>query len=43
MAYGVGGVPETFILDENGTIVAKHDGPISSEELQSYLAKVVRP
>jgi cytochrome c biogenesis protein CcmG/thiol:disulfide interchange protein DsbE len=42
MAYGVGGVPETFILDENGTIVAKHDGPISSEELQSYLAKVVR-
>ena len=39
--YGVGGVPETFILDANGTIVAKHDGPISAEQLQSYLAEVL--
>ncbi len=41
IAYGIGGVPETFILDGNGTIVAKHDGAISPEQLQSYLAKVV--
>lgn len=41
IAYGVGGVPETFILDANGTIVAKHDGPISAEQLQSYLAEVL--
>ena len=41
IAYGVGGVPETFILDANGTIVVKHDGPISGEQLQSYLAEVI--
>jgi len=41
IAYGVGGVPETFILDASGTIVAKHDGPISAEQLQSYLAEVL--
>jgi len=42
IAYGVGGVPETFILDANGSVVAKHDGPISAEQLQSYLAEVLR-
>ncbi|HET7433394.1 MAG TPA: DsbE family thiol:disulfide interchange protein [Thermoanaerobaculia bacterium] len=41
IAYGVGGVPETFILDANGIIVAKHDGPVSAEQLQSYLAEVL--
>jgi len=41
IAFGVGGVPETFILDASGTIVAKHDGPISAEQLQSYLAEVL--
>jgi cytochrome c biogenesis protein CcmG/thiol:disulfide interchange protein DsbE len=41
IAYGVGGVPETFVLDANGMIVAKHDGPISAEQLQSYLAEVL--
>ena len=40
IAYGVGGVPETFILDANGTIVVKHDGPVSQEQLQAYLAEV---
>ena len=43
IAYGVGGVPETFILDANGTIVAKHDGSVTSEQLNTYLAEVVRP
>jgi len=40
MAYGIGGVPETFFLDSNGTIVAKYDGPLSPQQLQSYLAEV---
>lgn len=42
MAYGVGGVPETFFIDANGMMVAKHDGPLSAEQLQSYLNEVLR-
>jgi cytochrome c biogenesis protein CcmG, thiol:disulfide interchange protein DsbE len=42
IAYGVGGVPETFFLDEKGTIVAKFSGPMSSDTLQEHLRKVVR-
>jgi cytochrome c biogenesis protein CcmG/thiol:disulfide interchange protein DsbE len=42
IAYGIGGVPETYFLDANGTIVAKHNGPMSGDVLQSYLQKVIR-
>lgn len=42
IAYGVGGVPETFFIDENGVIVAKHNGPMSSDILQANLQKVLR-
>ena len=42
IAYGVGGVPETFFIDKNGTIVAKFDGPISSEALMTNLQKAMR-
>lgn len=41
IAYGVGGVPETFFLDRNGVIVAKHNGPLSAEDLQANLQKVM--
>jgi len=43
IAYGVGGVPETFFLDANGVIVAKFNGPMSSDALQENLQKVMRP
>lgn len=43
IAYGVGGVPETFFIDANGVVVAKHDGPLSPEQLQSYLVMVMKP
>ena len=40
IAYGVGGVPETFFLDATGKIVAKFSGPLTSELLQNNLSKV---
>ena len=42
IAYGVGGVPESFFLDANGVIVAKYSGPMSSDILQENLRKVYR-
>jgi cytochrome c biogenesis protein CcmG/thiol:disulfide interchange protein DsbE len=40
IAYGVGGVPETFFLDANGVIVAKYSGPMSPDTLRQNLDKV---
>jgi cytochrome c biogenesis protein CcmG/thiol:disulfide interchange protein DsbE len=42
IAYGVGGVPETFFIDKQGTIVAKYSGPMNTEILQSYVQKVLQ-
>jgi cytochrome c biogenesis protein CcmG/thiol:disulfide interchange protein DsbE len=42
IAYGVGGVPETFFLDRSGKIVAKFAGPLTTEELQANLAKAMK-
>ena len=41
IAYGVGGVPETFFLDATGKIVAKYEGPISPEILQDNVMKAM--
>jgi cytochrome c biogenesis protein CcmG/thiol:disulfide interchange protein DsbE len=41
IAYGVGGVPETFFLDAAGNIKAKYTGPLTTELLQANLAKVI--
>ena len=41
IAYGGGGVPETFFLDANGTIVAKYAGPMDSDIIQANLQKVL--
>ena len=41
IAYGVGGVPETYFIDANGVIAAKYAGPMSTEILQSNLRKVM--
>jgi cytochrome c biogenesis protein CcmG/thiol:disulfide interchange protein DsbE len=42
IAYGVGGVPETFFINPRGQIVAKFEGPLSTEALQTNLAKAMR-
>jgi cytochrome c biogenesis protein CcmG, thiol:disulfide interchange protein DsbE len=42
IAYGVGGVPETFFLDANGVIRAKYSGPMSSDVLRENLQKALR-
>ena len=41
IAYGVGGVPETFFLDKSGKIVAKFSGPMDSGTLQANLQKAM--
>ncbi len=42
IAYGVGGVPETFFINPEGKIMAKFEGPLTTEALQAELAKAMR-
>lgn len=38
--YGVFGFPETFFIDADGVIRAKHVGPIDAQTLQTYVASI---
>jgi cytochrome c biogenesis protein CcmG/thiol:disulfide interchange protein DsbE len=38
--YGVLGFPETFFIDAEGVIRAKHVGPIDAQTLQTYVASI---
>ncbi|HSV19210.1 MAG TPA: DsbE family thiol:disulfide interchange protein [Casimicrobiaceae bacterium] len=40
--WGVYGVPETFVIDKNGTIRFKHIGPVTAEALQQTILPLVR-
>jgi cytochrome c biogenesis protein CcmG/thiol:disulfide interchange protein DsbE len=42
IAYGVGGVPETYFLDANGVIRAKYAGPMSPDILRENLQKAMK-
>ena len=42
IAYGVGGVPETYFINPAGKIVAKFEGPLSTEALEENLAKAMK-
>lgn len=42
IAYGVGGVPETFFINRQGTIVAKYEGPMTSDIIQANLQKALQ-
>ncbi len=35
--YGIYGIPETFVIDANGTITAKITGPVTTESLYSAI------
>ena len=39
IAYGVFGVPESFFLDAQGQVVAKHTGPLDDQTLAEKLAQ----
>lgn len=39
IAFGIFGVPETYFLDANGTIVSKHIGPLDAQTLAARLAQ----
>lgn len=40
IAYGVYGVPETYFIDAQGVVKAKHVGPLSVPALETYLARL---
>ncbi|HEY5609576.1 MAG TPA: redoxin family protein [Thermoanaerobaculia bacterium] len=42
IAYGVYGVPETFFVNAAGTIVVKHEGPLTGELMTAYLSQVIQ-
>lgn len=39
--WGVYGVPETFVIDGNGTIVHKHVGPFTAKDLEETLIPAI--
>ena len=45
--FGVYGVPETFVIDQNGVIRMKHIGPLTEEALttkiEPFLEKLKKP
>jgi cytochrome c biogenesis protein CcmG, thiol:disulfide interchange protein DsbE len=43
IAYGVYGVPETFFINEEGTIIDKFEGPLNDELLAGLLQRLRRP
>jgi cytochrome c biogenesis protein CcmG/thiol:disulfide interchange protein DsbE len=40
--WGVYGVPETFVIDADGTIKYKHIGPVTHESLEQKIMPVLR-
>jgi cytochrome c biogenesis protein CcmG/thiol:disulfide interchange protein DsbE len=42
IAYGVGGIPETYFIDAEGVIREKYNGPMSTEILQQKLKAILR-
>jgi cytochrome c biogenesis protein CcmG/thiol:disulfide interchange protein DsbE len=43
VAYGVYGVPETYVLDRNGVVTYKFTGPVDASSLLAQLQPLVSP
>lgn len=43
LAYGVTGVPETFLIDRSGRIAEKRFGPVTYAQLSSEISGLLRP
>jgi len=41
IAYGVGGVPETFFIDGEGVIREKYAGPLSAPEIEARVQRLL--
>jgi DsbE subfamily thiol:disulfide oxidoreductase len=39
--YGITGVPETFVVDQNGQVAYVHIGPVTAEQLRQDLASLL--
>lgn len=39
--YGYYGVPETFVIDRNGIVRARHAGELNEAQLQAYIEQVL--
>jgi cytochrome c biogenesis protein CcmG, thiol:disulfide interchange protein DsbE len=42
MAWGVTGVPETFVVDRKGVVRLRHTGPVTAEDLNKRLLPLIR-
>jgi cytochrome c biogenesis protein CcmG/thiol:disulfide interchange protein DsbE len=38
--FGISGVPETFVVDTRGMIVAKHIGPMTDQDVQTLAGQI---
>lgn len=42
MAWGVTGVPETFVIDRKGVVRLRHTGPVTAEDLNKRLLPLIK-
>ena len=41
LAYGVYGIPETFVIGPDGRVTAKHVGPVTYDQLVREITRVL--
>lgn len=42
IAYGVGGVPESYVIDPTGRIVRRHIGPLNPEMIRQFIEPLLQ-